>query len=199
MNNYYVYHYLREDGTPYYVGKGKADRAYKPHNVPVPPADRIIFVARDLTESQALQLEIENIAFYGRKDNNTGILRNLTNGGEGASGFVHNEQTKNTMRLIKTGKSRKPFSESHIANMKKAQSNRSDETKARMSEARKGKSKTQEHRNKISIANKQRIVTRETKDKIRKANTGKILSEDTKEKLRIAANKRWAERKEQCT
>lgn len=83
MDEYYVYEYLREDGTPYYIGKGKDSRWKDPHTVAVPPLDRIRFIAQHLSEQDALKLEEDLILKYGRKDLGTGILRNLTSGGEG--------------------------------------------------------------------------------------------------------------------
>lgn len=100
MNEYYVYMYLREDGTPYYIGKGKGNRAYVKWDrfVQVPPRDRIIFALKNLSERQALDNEREFIKWYGRKDNNTGILRNLTDGGDGISGYRHSEEYKQKLR-----------------------------------------------------------------------------------------------------
>ena len=87
MNNYYTYAYLREDGTPYYIGKGRNNRAYKEdcRSVKVPHKDRILFLKTDLTEEDAFKHEIYMISILGRKDIKTGILRNLTDGGEGFS------------------------------------------------------------------------------------------------------------------
>lgn len=86
MKNYYVYLYLREkDGTPYYVGKGKGNRYKdKRHNVNVPPKEEnIVFVAKNLSNTEACDLERKLISYYGRKDLNEGILRNQTDGGDG--------------------------------------------------------------------------------------------------------------------
>ena len=90
MSIYYVYQYLRSDGTPYYIGKGHGMRAYsKRHNIHLPKAnERIVMIEENMLETDAIAMEIELIAKYGRKDIGTGILRNLTNGGEGASGYV---------------------------------------------------------------------------------------------------------------
>ena len=101
---FYVYLYLREDGTPYYVGKGKDKRAWAKHNLNIPNDERrIIFVATKLLEHEAFILEIRLIQMYGRKDIKTGILRNITDGGEGTSGWVPTDENKKNISESKIG------------------------------------------------------------------------------------------------
>jgi NUMOD3 motif len=84
---FYTYLWLRYDGTPYYVGKGKASRAYDNHShrVHAPDKERIL-VQEFPSEAGALAAEKFFIAYYGRLDLGTGCLRNRTDGGEGVSG-----------------------------------------------------------------------------------------------------------------
>jgi hypothetical protein len=83
MKEYYTYAYLREDGTPYYVGKGTGNRAYKDDSrcCSRPPKNRIIILKDNLTENQAYKHEVYMIFHYGKKSNG-GILRNQNDGGE---------------------------------------------------------------------------------------------------------------------
>ena len=85
--DFYVYAYLREDKKPYYIGKGRGKRAYSGcRTIPKPKnQDRIVFLRTGLSEEESFYWEIFYIKRYGRKDINTGILRNLTDGGEGCS------------------------------------------------------------------------------------------------------------------
>ena len=84
MKKYYCYFYNREDGTPYYVGKGCNGRINsKSHpGISLPLKERRIKVADNLTEEDAIQMEKMYIKKYGRKDLGTGILYNKTDCGE---------------------------------------------------------------------------------------------------------------------
>jgi hypothetical protein len=103
-NKYYVYFYLRDDGTPYYIGKGTGKRAYSKHlgrkNTPdFKPKDenKILIYKTDLTENEAFDLEKEMIAEFGLKSEN-GMLINLTYGGEGSSGYKHTQESIEKLR-----------------------------------------------------------------------------------------------------
>jgi len=88
-NLYYTYAYLREDGTPYYIGKGKGKRAYEKWNriVSIPEDKKhILILKKGLSEDEAFRHEIYMIAIFGRKDIGTGILCNLCAGGRGSRG-----------------------------------------------------------------------------------------------------------------
>jgi hypothetical protein len=158
-NDYYTYAYLREDGTPYYIGKGKGDRAFRNRGraVSTPPRDRILLLKTGLTEEEAFQHEIYMIALYGRKDLGTGILYNFSDGGEGSSN--PSEEIRRKIGKAWKGKAR------------------SEETKRKLSEALKGRKlppRSEDHCRKISEGKKGqqpwlgRKHREETKQKISK-------------------------------
>lgn len=109
---YYVYEDVRQDGSVFYVGKGKGNRFYntmRNHNhrwrgiVVKEKGFTRRLVESGLSEAKAFELEIKLIAKYGRKQ-----LANATSGGDGGVGIVRSEEhrRKNRDFLIALNKSR---------------------------------------------------------------------------------------------
>jgi hypothetical protein len=194
--HYYTYAYLREDKTPYYIGKGKGLRIYSTNRRIKPPKDksRIILLKQNLTEEEAFKHEKYMIAVFGRKDLGTGILLNRTNGGEGMSGFTHSDETRKRMSDVHKGENHHMYGKTHSEETRRkiSEGNKNKiltkETKKRMSESQKGRTCSEETRIKLSEANKN--PSEETRRKISEAqkgeknhNYGKTASEESRKKM----------------
>jgi hypothetical protein len=108
MYIYYVYAYISKSGRPYYIGKGTGRRAYVKHPGITLPSDqsKIVILENNLSNVGALALERRYIRWYGRKDNNTGILLNKTDGGDcppSRKNAVISEETRKKQSNAKIG------------------------------------------------------------------------------------------------
>lgn len=122
-SGFYVYAYLRQDNTPYYIGKGRNIRAWNQHDKGIhPPKDhtKIVILESNLTDIGSLALERRYIQWYGRKDIGTGILRNLTDGGDGSAGYVATTETRLKLSKALSGKKHKPRTKEHCEALSKA-------------------------------------------------------------------------------
>jgi hypothetical protein len=100
--NYCVYFHINKvTDVIFYVGIGNSKRPYSKRsrsdfwkNIVAKYGYTIKIFHENLSFENACQLEVEYISKFGRLDNGTGILVNLTNGGEGSDGYLHTEETK---------------------------------------------------------------------------------------------------------
>jgi hypothetical protein len=180
---FYTYAYLREDRTPYYIGKGLGNRIYVKHQKGIRlPKDksRIIFLKQNLTEEEAFKHEKYMISVFGREDLGTGILYNRTDGGEGHS----NPSLETIEKRVKRLKGKKL----------------SEEIKKKMSDAAKGRSnfwlkgipRSKKTKQKISAATKGLLRNKKTKERISNALKGKPKSENTKEKFKKIMEEKYS-------
>lgn len=136
-NSFYSYVYVdpRSD-EPFYVGKGKRDRAYvhlkgshnqlverKINKIRATGQEPLVGIMETSTEEFAFMLEQGLIKLLGRIDNGTGILCNFTDGGEGSTGAVLSEEHKRKISAKLKGNVYGPLSVEHkqsIRDTKKA-------------------------------------------------------------------------------
>ena len=104
-------------------------------------------------------------------------LINLTIGGDGCEGFIHNEATKEKLRIAKLG------------------SKHTEEFKKAMSDRLKGKALTEEHKAHIGDANRGKKASLETKKKLSIAHMGIPQSEESRRKRSETIKAWWAKRK----
>ena len=151
------------DNIPFYIGKGKGYRCYvsghlqkgrpnpflknKIHKVGTENI-KIHFLHKNFTEKEAFYWENYWIKYIGRRDKGEGTLCNLTDGGEGASGYKHTDETREKMSKALIGLlvgEKSPMygkSPSNAIRQKISASlkgcTRSAETRCKMSKAKKG-------------------------------------------------------------
>lgn len=190
MNIYYVYQYLRSKdsdiapaGTPYYIGKGKQQRAWDSKHTISLPSDKslIVLVAEQLTESEAFELEKLLIEQWGRVDIGTGILRNKTNGGEGSSGLVRSKESNEKTSKSLTGRKR---GRSKLFGTKRGPL--SEERKNKLRESLKGKKKKNPR-------------SAEYREKQRQSQLGHPVTEEVRRKMSESAKLRWQRKKAEAT
>lgn len=108
MIQFYSYLWLREDTTPYYVGKGSGRRAFRRHaHRGLEPPDDIdrILIFNHATEAEAFESEKAFIKWFGRKDLGTGCLINHSDGGDNPPSF---KGKKRSPEFIQQMRERKP-------------------------------------------------------------------------------------------
>ena len=202
---YYTYLWLREDGTPYYVGKGSGDRAFVEHwrrnkTALHPPTKERIVIYPANSEAEAFELEVALIWYYGRKDLGTGCLRNFSNGGDQPPRPTPEAREK--ARITKTGQK---HSAESIAKMMGCQNALghvvSAEAREKISVAKTGNTyasgtRSAEFRAKMKILSagntnslgyKHRI---ESKAKMRAAKLGRVLFPETKARMSASQKRR---------
>lgn len=190
---FYVYAFY-ESGKkkPFYIGKGEGNRinahfeaaklkAKSPKNSKIKSiwaADGEVLIKKlreNLSEIEAAALETKYIQRYGRKDLGTGCLTNMTDGGDGMSGYQ--------------------FSLAHCIMRRTLSKGRvfSDEHRQKISQSRKGMKFSDEHKAELSRVRKgvtRGPHTEETKQKMSAAKKGKVFSEAHKAALKAAQQRR---------
>ena len=158
----YVYRHIRKDkNEPFYIGIG-SDLKYKRANEKsrrndiwykiINKTDYEVQILFDsITWEEACVKEKEFILLYGRIDSNTGVLCNMTNGGDGVVGFLFTDEIKEKISKSITGIKRSDETRKKISQNSKRK-RLTQEEKMHLSKMYKGKKKSNCVKKNMSIA-----------------------------------------------
>lgn len=141
-----LYRHIRTDlNIPFYIGIGKnVNRAYSSTHrnkhwtsIVGKTTYEVEILFDDITYEFAKEKEKEFIALYKRKEDG-GTLCNITKGGDGVLGLVHNEEARKKMGDPNKGKTISEWHRKRISEFHKGKIT-PEETKKKMSESNKGK------------------------------------------------------------
>jgi len=179
--SFYAYEHIRQDtGAVFYVGKGSGPRAnlstgrsqYWKRIVSKAKAFSVRIIASNLDEELAHLVEIERINQCKRLNI---PLCNLTDGGEGMSGYVIPEEIRNKISASLSGRVGTPLSDKakNLLRVAKTGVPKSEETKQKLRLANLGKKASAEARKKMSLAHKGKKRSDEFRKKLGDARRGK--------------------------
>lgn len=192
----YVYRHIRLDkNEPFYIGIGsKKDfyRAYEKrkrnkiwNDITSKTEYAVDILFEDISWDEACKKEIEFIRLYGRINNKTGVLCNLTDGGDGIYGAVRSLEHREKLRIANTGKvvSEGTKEKLRIANLGKKQS---IETRQKRSNSLKGRKQSKEHTEKVRLKNIGKKISIESINKMIASKAGFKHSEATKKSISLS-------------
>jgi molecular chaperone DnaK (HSP70) len=183
---YYVYLWVRENRTPYYVGKGKKYRAYVKHTwrkrwISPPPKDRIVIVKYFDNEEESYLFEEWLISVYKRKSEG-GILINRSIGGRKRNSRVRTEsefkkrQKKTVKKYQQSNKGKETYKKWVVENkerVKEIKKKYYDENREKLNEKKRGcekrsaANKTYREKNKERISQVQKEYQQKNKERLR--------------------------------
>lgn len=182
----YVYRHIRKDKNEvFYIGIGSDSDYYRAHkfserneiwNRIKNKCEVLVEILYDnLDWKTACDIEKKLIKQYGRINNNTGILSNMTDGGEGTLNKIISEDTRYSLGKGNRGKKR------------------TEESKKRQSDSTKGVKKPEGHGDKIRQFRIGKKMSEESKLKISKNSKGRSswnkglkFSEESKLKMSLS-------------
>ena len=206
----YVYsHYRKDNNEIFYVGissnnsgvflrandKNKRSKFWK--SIVAKHGLSVRIIHESLDWENAKLIEIELIKKYGRLNNGSGVLCNLTDGGDGCLGFLVSSEYRQKLSASLKGKNKRFGEKNHFygkshtleARQKISASLKKSDKNKGVNNPNYGKRLSEEQRKKMSIMRTGTKHSEESKMKIREWGRGRPKSEEWK--LKISGKNNW--------